>query len=131
MTEEPIGRQDRHDRRENWASQAVNWGQLVIALVVMVGGIFVDRMALDRRVTVVEVEQKAMGSNIDKETAAASVFKTGLSQRLDVIQAQLTQISVQMAASQSLGERIAALERQREREFRESRQQPGNGNGRR
>jgi hypothetical protein len=124
MTEDQIG---RHDRRESWASQAVNWGQLIIALLVMLGGIFLDRLVLDRRVTIVEVEQKATVAGIDKASLADATFKSSISQRLDLIQAQLAQISVQMAQSQSLGDRLSTLERQREREERTYRRWP-NGN---
>jgi len=109
MTEEHMDH-SRH-LRTNWASQVVSWGQLLVALVVVVGGVFMDRVVLDRRVTVAEERGTFMSKMADADRAEVAQLKVDLSRRLDDIRSQLTQISVDIARNQATSDRLNEIER--------------------
>lgn len=137
MPPEPDPAQAREDQRNNWSQAVVNWGQLLIALgglfAAGVSGMFVDRLAQDRRMTIAEASIATIQSDRVREANADAQFKADLSRRLDTIQGSLTNIAVDMARSQAIADRLKALEAIQERDDRARRwQQPrGEDNGRR
>jgi len=94
-----------------WSSHAVNWGQLLIAFTVMGSGVVLDRLSLDRRLTVLETHQLFSTKMADNDRAEVALLKADLSRRLDDIRSQLTQISVDIARNQATSERLNDLER--------------------
>jgi len=84
---------------------------LLIAFTVMGSGVVLDRLSLDRRLTVLETHQLFSTKMADNDRAEVALLKADLSRRLDDIRSQLTQISVDIARNQATSERLNDLER--------------------
>lgn len=94
-----------NDEVQGWHQSTVSWGQLVVSLVVAIGGvasfIFVDRMVIDRRLTVLEERQTFVLKSIAQSQSDAVAFRGELAVKLDSIQQQLNQMLVEFAKHQA------------------------------
>lgn len=96
---------DTETQRETWHTTAVSWGQFLIGALGIAGSIFaavwVDRLAMDRRLTIVEERQAFVLRTLQANDLEIDAIRADIARRLDAIQAQLVQISIDLARHQS------------------------------
>ena len=92
---------DNGEARRAWHATAVSWGQFLVALVVAVGGVFwvilTDRIAIDRRLTIVEQHQRYADAIEAREATEYSALRGSLDVKLMNIEKQLVVITIELA----------------------------------
>lgn len=92
-------------QRDPWHMGLINWGQFLlaigIAMATILGTMWVDRLAVDRRLTILEERQTFVIRELQQNDAELAAIRADIARRLDAIQAQLVQISIDLARHQS------------------------------
>lgn len=93
-------------QRDPWHTGAVSWAQFLIAtgvaLASVLGTIWIDRLAVDRRLTILEERQAFVMRALQQNDAELQSIRSDIARRLDTIQAQLTQLTIDIARHQVL-----------------------------
>ena len=88
-----------------WHTNAVSWGQLIMALIVAIGGVlfavFEDRLAMDRRITVIETAARYTQNTEAQAELVRAAARISLDARLAEIQRQLNVIAVEITKLQT------------------------------
>jgi len=91
---------DNGEARRAWHATAVSWGQFLVALVVAVGGVIwvvlTDRIAIDRRLTIMEERERASESNEKRELVEYALMRSTIDGRLTDIQRQLVVLTIEL-----------------------------------
>ena len=91
---------DNGEARRAWHATAVSWGQFLVALVVAVGGvvwvILTDRIAIDRRLTIMEERERASESTERREATEYALLRSTIDGRLTDIQRQLVVLTIEL-----------------------------------
>ena len=90
---------DDTQERTPWLSGAVSWGQLLVALAAGVASVFMDRLALDRRLTITEERQQFVIRTMEQDQRNLVSLQTELTRRLESVQSQLNSIELSLARS--------------------------------
>jgi len=87
--------------KESWHSTAVSWGHFIIALTVtvvgMVTAILSDRLAIDRRLTILEERQHYSSLIESKEAMEYVQSRAVIETKLMEIQRQLTLLTIELS----------------------------------
>ena len=88
---------EQEEPRTTWMAGSVSWGQLLIALAAVMGSVFMDRLTIDRRLTIVEERQQMVLRTIEGDQRELINVKNDIARKLDMIQSQLATINLELA----------------------------------
>ena len=102
--------QREEERRIAWHQTTVSWGQLLVAalglIVTVLGAVFIDRNAIEKRVTVLEREQDHIIERDRALAADVTATRSEIIARLDSIQKQMNEVIVAVARHESASARV-------------------------
>ena len=104
MTEHENEAQPSALDRTHWMDSAVSWGQLLIALVALIGSSVAMLVAYERRLVTVEERQQGVLRAIADLRADEAVERATITRKLDTLVAQMTMLTIDIARHQALSE---------------------------
>jgi uncharacterized protein YoxC len=103
---------DDGEDRTPWTRRIVSWGHLVAAVIPLVVGLFVDRLAFEKRFTILEERQAYMARSLGQmETTSVQMqnvynskingLQSDVNRKLDTISQQLNQLVIEVTKQQA------------------------------
>jgi hypothetical protein len=93
-------------QRKAWHTATVSWGQFALAAAGILGAVvatvWIDRLAVDRRLTILEERQAYVLRELVNSDTELAMVRSDIARRLDTIQTQLVQITIDLARHQSV-----------------------------
>ena len=85
-------------KRVAWHQSTVSWGQLIVAMllgsVTVIGSVFIDRLAVDRRLTVVEERQVFVMKSISEMQSQTTAFRNEITTKLENLQRGINDVII-------------------------------------
>jgi hypothetical protein len=89
---------EEESKKAAWHQATVSWGQLIVAMllgfVTVIGSVFIDRLAVDRRLTVVEERQQFVLKSISEMQAQTASFRAEIGVKLDNLQRGINDVII-------------------------------------
>jgi hypothetical protein len=95
-----------NNEQESWHRNVVSWGQFALAILVVAGSIFSVLTLWERRVTVLEERQAFVLRTLAQDQSELALLRSTISNKLDSIQSQLTQITLELTKHQAISEAL-------------------------
>jgi hypothetical protein len=103
--------QNTDERRTSWHQATVSWGQLIVALllgfVTTIGSVFIDRLSVDRRLTVVEERQQFVLKSISEMQSQTTSFRAEIGAKLENLQRGINEVILALTRHEANQGRIS------------------------
>ena len=97
------------DEKPHWAQSAVSWGQLLVAIIGIIGASVIALVTYEKRLVTLEERQLMSAKAEQDERGEMMAARNELSRKLDTIYLSLNSLALDLAKHQTASDRIELM----------------------